>query len=141
MSYKITTGCVGCKLCAKGCPTGAITGELKEIHSIDPEKCVDCGYCGKICAMGAVIDNNGKETTKIPKNHWQKPSIDKHLCVGCSICVQNCPANCLEIEGPKFHGDINTIAMLARPADCIDCKICAKVCPIDAIHFETETKN
>ena len=140
MAYKITTGCVGCRLCAKGCPTGAITGEHKGIHTIDPDKCIDCGYCGKVCGMGAVLDNNSKETFKVPKSYWEKPRIKRNLCAGCSVCVQNCPVNCLEIEGPKFHGDIDTIAALARPDDCISCGICAKVCPIDAIVFESQER-
>lgn len=65
-----------------------------------------------------------------------KPSVDRDTCVGCSICVENCPNNCLEIEDAKFHGDINTVVKLARPQECIDCRICASVCPIDAMHFE-----
>lgn len=135
MAYKITTGCAGCRLCAKSCPTGAISGGLKEIHTIDSDKCIDCGLCGKLCALGAVRDSQGHETARIPKSRWKKPTIDETVCAGCSVCVENCPNNCLEIEAPKFHGDINTIARLMRPEDCIDCGICAGVCPIDAIHF------
>ena len=138
MTYKITTDCVGCTLCAKGCPTGAIIGDLKGLHTIDPDKCIDCGYCGKICGVGAVTDNRGNKAVKTSKSKWEKPHIKRHLCAGCSVCVENCPAGCLEIEGPKFHGDIDTVALLARPSACIDCKICAKVCPIDAIDFESQ---
>ena len=135
MSYKIISCCTGCRLCAKNCPAGAISGNLKEVHTIDPEKCIDCGLCGKLCAFGAIRDSKGMETSKVPKSEWKKPSFDETVCVGCSVCVENCPNNCLEIEAPKFHGDINTIARLARPVDCIDCRICAKVCPIDAVRF------
>ena len=140
MAYKITTGCVGCRICAKGCPTGAITGVHKEIHTIDADKCIDCGYCGKVCGMGAVITNTGKEAFKKTKSDWEKPRIRRNVCVGCSVCVENCPSGCLEIEGPKFHGDIDTVAFLSRPETCIDCKICAKVCPVDAIVFESNEK-
>ena len=135
MAYKIISCCAGCRLCAKSCPTGAISGNLKEIHTIDPEKCIDCGLCGKLCAFGAIRSEYGQETVKVPKTDWKKPPFDESVCVGCSVCVENCPKNCLEIEAPKFHGDINTIARLARPEDCIDCRICAKVCPIDAVKF------
>lgn len=61
------------------------------------------------------------------------PCIDKKTCAGCSVCVENCPMDCLAIEGPKFHGDIGTIAYLKETACCIGCGICAKVCPIEAI--------
>lgn len=61
------------------------------------------------------------------------PSIDEKTCAGCSVCVENCPMDCLKIEDAKFHGDIQTIAYMADPNHCIGCGICAKVCPIRAI--------
>jgi NADH-quinone oxidoreductase subunit F len=46
--------CRGCTLCAKKCPTGAISGEKKQVHYIDPEKCIRCGACADVCKFGAV---------------------------------------------------------------------------------------
>ena len=37
--------CTGCGLCARECPTEAITGEKKQPHKIDPAKCIKCGVC------------------------------------------------------------------------------------------------
>ena len=135
MAHKITELCIGCLICQKNCPTGAISGSLKEIQTVDPEKCIDCGLCGKLCPKNAIIDMNGIQLTKIPKSEWKKPSIDKDLCAGCSLCVENCPQGVLEITGPSFHGDIDTVAQLTNSDGCIDCKICKSVCPIGAIQF------
>jgi NADH-quinone oxidoreductase subunit F len=46
--------CKGCGLCIKSCPTGAITGEKKKPHSIDPELCIKCGACATACKLQAV---------------------------------------------------------------------------------------
>ena len=47
--------CKGCTACARKCPAGAITGEVKKPHAIDPAKCIKCGVCMSTCKFGAVL--------------------------------------------------------------------------------------
>ena len=44
LTYKIIDlRCKGCTACARGCPVGAISGTVKQPHSIDTTKCIKCG--------------------------------------------------------------------------------------------------
>ena len=42
------TGCIGCGICKKNCPTEAVEVENFLAH-IDPEKCEKCGACAEKC--------------------------------------------------------------------------------------------
>jgi NADP-reducing hydrogenase subunit HndC len=47
--------CVGCTACARACPVGAISGERKELHIVNPAICIKCGACMEKCKFDAVI--------------------------------------------------------------------------------------
>jgi len=55
LTYRIDAAlCKACGICRKECPAGAITGEKKKPHVIDPEKCIRCGVCFEVCKFGSV---------------------------------------------------------------------------------------
>ena len=62
MQYHIDPDkCIGCGMCAKGCPASCITRTdyIAPNHklasmSIDPSKCVKCGACIATCKFGAI---------------------------------------------------------------------------------------
>ncbi len=47
--------CVGCGMCKKVCPSGAVTGEKKESHHINTTMCIKCGACYDNCKFSAVL--------------------------------------------------------------------------------------
>ena len=57
-------------------------------------------------------------------------NIDKVLCTGCGICVEQCPMDVLRMdtsgEAPK--------AIIQYIRDCQSCALCEEECPAEAIH-------
>ena len=51
--------------------------------------------------------------------------IDEAWCIGCTLCLQACPVDCI-VGGPKaMHSVIEPL--------CTGCELCVPVCPVDCI--------
>ena len=56
MHYEIQPDvCRGCTACARKCPVGAISGTVKQPHTIDVNKCIKCGACIETCRFNAIV--------------------------------------------------------------------------------------
>ena len=53
-AFEIKDDCDGCHLCFKACPVDAISGVIKEMHSIDHETCISCGACVDVCPTDSI---------------------------------------------------------------------------------------
>ena len=63
--------CIGCTRCYKVCPTDAIMGAAKHIHSVFREACTACGKCVEACPTEAT------RLVPVPVSlqswYWNKP--------------------------------------------------------------------
>lgn len=50
--------CIGCTLCAKACPTDAIVGVHKRMHTIIDEHCTGCELCVQACPVDCISMEN-----------------------------------------------------------------------------------
>jgi len=60
--YILPDRCQACLICARNCPTGAISGSKGLVHVINQEKCTKCGTCFEVCParFDAVVKLSGE---------------------------------------------------------------------------------
>ena len=46
--------CIGCTLCIKACPTDAILGANKQMHTVMPQHCTGCELCIPVCPVDCI---------------------------------------------------------------------------------------
>ncbi|MCC6219138.1 MAG: RnfABCDGE type electron transport complex subunit B [Aquabacterium sp.] len=57
--------------------------------------------------------------------------IDEAWCIGCTLCIQACPVDCIVGSNKVMHTVIE--------ANCTGCELCVAACPVDCIHMEPVT--
>ena len=54
--------------------------------------------------------------------------IDEDWCIGCTLCIQACPVDCILGSHKRMHTVIE--------AECTGCELCVPACPVDCIHMD-----
>ncbi len=49
MAHVDESVCIGCTKCSRKCPTDAILGAAKQVHSVIKDACTGCGACVETC--------------------------------------------------------------------------------------------
>ncbi|MHC0052537.1 RnfABCDGE type electron transport complex subunit B [Actibacterium sp. D379-3] len=63
--------CTGCTKCFKRCPTDAIVGAAKQIHTVVFDACIGCDACIEVCPTEAIIHRTKPRTLR--NWYWEKP--------------------------------------------------------------------
>ena len=48
------TECIGCTKCLDACPTDALVGAAKQLHTVFEEACTGCGQCLPPCPVNCI---------------------------------------------------------------------------------------
>jgi len=57
--------------------------------------------------------------------------IDEAWCIGCTLCIQACPVDCIVGGHKRMHTVIES--------QCTGCELCVPACPVDCIALENVT--
>jgi electron transport complex protein RnfB len=57
--------------------------------------------------------------------------IDEPWCIGCTLCIQACPVDCIVGAAKRMHTVIDAL--------CTGCELCLPACPVDCIAMEATT--
>ena len=120
-------GCLGCGTCYNVCPFDAIR-MIDGVAVIDRDKCTACMKCIEVCPKHiielvpydnhAIVKCKSEDIGKVVRSNC---SIG---CIGCKICVKNCPEDAFIFE--------NNLAKIIYDK-CTNCMTCVEKCPTKCI--------
>jgi len=67
---------------------------------------------------------------QIEKEAKNMPWVNEDLCVGCGVCVDDCPAGAITLKENQKAG--------INEDECIRCGRCHEVCPEQAVRHDSE---
>ncbi|MBK5207521.1 MAG: RnfABCDGE type electron transport complex subunit B, partial [Polaromonas sp.] len=139
------TWCIGCTLCIKVCPTDAILGSNKMMHSVIEPYCTGCELCLPVCPVDCISleDVTGENTG------WAAWSQELADLARARYAFHNTKARREKIENDErlekkaiekpadlpahsLHTDPVALEKKRAIIDetwCIGCTLCIKVCP------------
>lgn len=121
-------GCMGRGTCVRACPFSAI--EIGDDHfpHINKNLCKSCGLCVEVCPNGVMVMANDSEQVHVLCRSHDKGKAVKAVCefgcIGCKICVKNCPADAITVT--NFLAEIDQ-------EKCTNCGQCVENCPQKSI--------
>lgn len=74
LAFVIEDTCIGCTRCYKVCPTDAIVGAPKQIHTVIPDACTGCKSCVDVCPTECLQMKPIEPT--IYTWHWPMPKLE-----------------------------------------------------------------
>ena len=155
LQFTVDESCGKCTPCRLG--TKRMLEILEKITSgngtmDDLDKLENLAYFVKtnsLCGLGQTAPNPVLSTLKYFRDEYIAHIVDKHCpagvcsdllvytidrekCMGCTMCMRNCPANAISVTKytPEGH---KRPSLVIDPAACVKCVTCQTVCKFDAV--------
>ncbi len=82
-----------------------------------------------IQALADLLDRDQKPLDEERGVHKEKTVavIDENNCIGCTLCIQDCPVDAIIGAAKQMHSVI--------AVECTGCELCIAPCPVDCIHM------
>lgn len=128
-------GCLAHR-CEDVCKRGAISFDHQQKAHIDKSKCVECGACAKVCPYGAITDNvrpcvRSCKVKAISMDEERTAVINNDKCISCGACVYQCPFGAIMDKSYI----LNVIDMIKKSENNTKYKVYALVAPSIASQF------
>ena len=123
--------CIGCTKCIAACPTDAIVGASRLMHTVLPGHCTGCDLCLVPCPVDC-IDMVAlpvePATDQLPAQSATDPA--EQACIRCDACAEICPVHLLPQQLLFFSQkeDLESMQQYGL-SDCTECGDCVRVCP------------
>lgn len=101
--------CIGCTLCIDACPTDAVLGTHKQMHTVIESYCTGCELCVPVCPVDCISLENvtGHRTGWLA---WSRPQAQQ------ALERYNLRRQRLEREAKEQEQRLDEIARAKRPA-------------------------
>lgn len=132
--------CIKCGICAKKCPTNAITVSRDESYwEIQRMQCIQCGCCAEVCpkqCLSMAPEYTTPTTEKVIDRFEipvqakpaaggggeEKLNCNTDECVFCGLCAKTCPVGALTVDRESKTWKVDEAA-------CVKCGACIDKCP------------
>ncbi|MEO8856045.1 MAG: electron transport complex subunit RsxB [Burkholderiaceae bacterium] len=110
--------CIGCTLCIEACPTDAIVGSNKRMHTVIERYCTGCELCVPVCPVDCIsLENASGSATGW--DAWSQPQADlarsryairteRRKTANASVKSGPCPQIAADSPGPMFGDKVET---------------------------------